>query len=293
MIPDRLLSIVSGKGGVGKTSIATALSMAHAARGHATLLIADGGDQAQFGVPATPDPQQVEQRLWLASIDAHRSLKEYLRRRTALGAVYTRLVDNPAVKRFLDALPAFDELMTLGKLYDYCTGSASRFERIVFDAPSTGHCKTLLRTPAAAVATLAGGPVLDAAGKVSGLLTDPARTQLLIVSLAEETPVAEALELEAFARGEAGMACAPFIVNRVEPALLAADDVAALAASDNARARALAAAFATLDGVSRVQQGHIRRLEQTAAVVCIGEAAETTPGARHAVLRDVLSTLLG
>lgn len=292
VVADRLLTVVSGKGGVGKTSVATALAEAHAARGRATLLIDQGGEHPRFGIAARPDPVLVADRLWLACIEPRRSLKEYLRRRTAFGAMYTRLVDNPAVARLLDALPAFDELMTLGKLYDHCTAALSPFERVVFDAPSTGHCKTLLSTPRAALETLIGGPVLDAARKVQQLLTDPDRARLLIVALPEETPVAEALDLEAFARDEVGMACGPFIVNRVEPELLPARDIEALRTVPHARIQALADAFEMLDGVHRVQKTHLRRLAEAGPLLSIGEAPEAAPDARIARLRETFLACL-
>ncbi|MGI9326993.1 MAG: ArsA-related P-loop ATPase [Pseudomonadales bacterium] len=211
------LQIVSGKGGVGKTLVAAALAQRLAAQGEKTLLVSFEQRPIEhpfLGITAAYKPQQMTQRLWLSRVDARQALLEYVRRKVSFSLIYEGMLANPVTQKFLDALPLFDELMCLGKLYDLTTHPDSGFDRVVFDAPATGHCRILLNVPAVASATLAAGPIHHSSQQILSMLRDPALAELVIVTMAEETPVREALELREFAVEEAQIACSTFWVNR-------------------------------------------------------------------------------
>ncbi len=213
---NRKLQIVSGKGGVGKSMVAAALAQKQATQGYNTLLVSFGQVQSQHPVYSKKlsyEPQCIKENLHLAQMDARLVLKEYIRRKMVLSFLYQPVFDNAAVIKLLDALPLFNELLSLGKLCDL-VGEKSPFERVVFDAPATGHIKILLNVPEVASKTLVAGPIYSNALKILNMLRDTQKTKLIIVTLAEEAATREAYELFLFAKETAQIACERLIVNR-------------------------------------------------------------------------------
>ncbi len=214
-----MLQIVSGKGGVGKSVVAAAIAEQHARAGKRTLLVSYeqlGSAHPVYEVMSGYEPRPVGACLDISTLDAHLALKEYVKRKMTFSFAYLPILENPAVVRLFDALPLFTELLSLGKLYDL-TDPQSRYERVVFDAPATGHCRILLRVPEVACKTLVAGPIYENAKKIQSMLTDSARTELIVVTLPEETPLREARELMTFASDEAGIACKSLMINRCRP----------------------------------------------------------------------------
>jgi anion-transporting ArsA/GET3 family ATPase len=116
--------------------------------------------------------------------------------------------------------------MCLGKLYDLATDS--EFSKVVFDAPATGHLKTLIDVPEATLKAVLVGPLNHNARKIQDLLVNPERTRMVLTTLAEEMAVREALELEAFLR-ERRMGVGPIIVNQRVPTRFGPEEIQAMA----------------------------------------------------------------
>lgn len=196
------LHIVTGKGGVGKTVVATALAYHARAQGKRVLLAeANGGDRiaALLGMPPTSgDMRQIESNLWLVNIQPRKALHEYALMTLRFEALYKAVFENKFVRQFLRLVPSLAELVILGKIWYHEQEQddlGPRFDLIVLDAPATGHALGLLRAPQVVMGTVPPGPIRENARLMHGMITDPARTQIHVVTTPEEMPVVEANEL--------------------------------------------------------------------------------------------------
>jgi hypothetical protein len=115
-----------------------------------------------------------------------------------MGMLYEAFFRSRAFQDFAAAAPGFEELMCLGKVYNLA--AQSEFQRVIFDAPATGHLRELLEVPAATQRAVRVGPLNHNARKIEDLLLDPERTRVLVATLAEEMPVREALEIVTLCR---------------------------------------------------------------------------------------------
>ena len=222
LLEHRLL-IVTGKGGTGKTSVAAALGLMAAQRGRETAVV-EVGDEPELSQPVAVGP-----RLSTLRIVPQLAFEEYLGLQLRVKRLAHALVHNPAFQRLLEAAPGWRELITLGKIWHRSSqqvGGRPRWELIVVDAPSTGYGLSFLSVPGVVLEAVRIGPLRRHTERVQDLLQDPERTLILPVTLAEELPIKETLELCEQLRS-LGLASGPLIANAVEsePAL---DDVDAV-----------------------------------------------------------------
>ncbi len=220
---DRRLLIVTGKGGTGKTTVVAALALAAHERGLRVGVIETGRESqipGQFG-HTLPDPGYAGCALpegpWTRRMEPYAALAEYLRLQLRIPGLVTRLLDQPAFHALLDAAPGWRELITLGKVWHLeqareRDGSPS-WDLLIIDAPATGHGLTFLDVPRVVVGAVRAGPLNRQVGLVEGMIRDPEHTLLLPVTLPEELPVRETLELVARARDEVGIALDRVVVN--------------------------------------------------------------------------------
>ena len=223
------LLIVTGKGGVGKSTVAAAFAAEAARRGRRVLLASHTrieGPHPCFGSTMSYKPVRVTENLYLSRIDARDALKEYVHRTLPLGQFYDWFLDSKAVAHFTEATPGFDDLMCLGKLYDHVTGPDA-FDLVVLDAPSTGHAALMLRVPAVTCAAVATGPLHHNALKIR-LLLEGSRTEIVLVALPEEMALREAQELSDHITTELDMSVAALVLNRIAPPLFDDAEIDAL-----------------------------------------------------------------
>jgi len=126
------------------------------------------------------------------------------------------LFENRAARAFLDAVPGMDAYALLGKAWWHTTETVNgrnRYDLVLLDGPASGHAPLMLRIPDAIVAAMPKGPLSRDARSIQALLRDATRAAFLIVTLPEELPAREAVELASAARGELKLPLGPLIVN--------------------------------------------------------------------------------
>jgi anion-transporting ArsA/GET3 family ATPase len=214
---------VSGKGGVGKTTVAAALALAGARAGLRVILAEVGSDEvAPRLFEAKPKPvgyagRELAPGLRALRIDPYDALAEYLALQLGLRSLVDLVLGSRPFRQLMDAAPGWRELITLGKVWhlEQMRGDDGHphCDLLVVDAPATGHGVRFLDAPRVVVSAVRAGPLRRHAAKVEALVEDPERTLLLPVSLAEELPVRETAELVERVRSEVGIAVDRVVVN--------------------------------------------------------------------------------
>ncbi len=220
----RRLLLVSGKGGVGKTTVAATLAKLAADAGRRVLLVStDGrGDAAALFEKRNAGYREVElaPRLHGLTADFDALLADFVDTVSPLKMLGDRLLAVPAFRFFTRATPGLPDLLLLGKIREIVkrrksTAREPKVDLIVLDAPATGHALSLVALPRTLLATVPAGPVRKLAEWLDELVSQPKATALVVVSEPEDFAAKETEELIAGAREKAGLATALVVVNRV------------------------------------------------------------------------------
>ena len=274
LLSDRTLLYVTGKGGVGKTTVAAALGLAAARLGRRTI-VCEVAEQdrmsrafARHGV--RPEMEvELARDLWAITIDPQRALEEWLTKQVGGGPAMRLLAHSHAFQYFVAAAPGAKELITVAKVWELAQPERwdrhnRRYDLVVVDAPASGHGIAMLTTPRTFGEIARVGPIRRQAEKVSAMLADPARTGYIAVALPEEMPVNETIDLEARLRGAVGLGLDAVVVNGMWPERFTAHDITKLRAAerDGLDPEGCAAVRAALAAHERVkaQRAHLRRL---------------------------------
>jgi anion-transporting ArsA/GET3 family ATPase len=236
---DKRLVFVTGKGGVGKTTVAACLALAAARRGK-RVIVCEVGEQQRLPHAFGHEGEQyaeveIADGIHSISVDPEHAMREYLS--DQVGARLSKLMTSSRIFTYLAAAaPGMRELLTIGKVWDLAqlherrTGDTP-YDLVVLDAPATGHGLGMLRTPRMFRDVARVGPISRQAGTIDRFLSDPELTGIVAVAAPEEMPVNETIEFLAALDREMGAVPDAVVVNGVYPERFSDSEIARIEAA--------------------------------------------------------------
>jgi anion-transporting ArsA/GET3 family ATPase len=275
---DKRLIFVTGKGGVGKSTIAVSLGLAAAQRGKRTIVceIASQEQTSRFFKRAEVGFHEVEleENLWSISIDPDESMREYVLLQLKVRAMRDLLFRSRVFTYLTAATPGLKELVTIGKIWelsqlDRKVKKGREYDLVIVDAPATGHGIGFLQTPRTFASIARVGPIHSQAEELHRFITDHDATGTAIVSLPEEMPVNESATLEQQLREEIGVSVDRVYMNGLYPERFSAEEAEKIdSAAQNADGAVRGALRAAASEQRRAasQRGQLARLEERVSV---------------------------
>lgn len=208
---EKRILFITGKGGVGKTTVAAAMAYAARDRGLNVCLvevIPSPNMRMIFeqDIPLYKETE-VDRNITVLTIEPFRALHEYVGLQLKIGGAARLIMNNRILNYFLDTAPGWRELITVGKIWHLHDMKSKwshkpRFDLIVVDSPATGHGLSFLKVPSVFMNIIKMGRMQGQTADVQTMLTDPAISLLNVVTLPEEMPVNESISLLTTAREE-------------------------------------------------------------------------------------------
>jgi anion-transporting ArsA/GET3 family ATPase len=271
---DKRLVFVTGKGGVGKTTVSASLGLLAARRGKRTI-VCEIGEQSRlaglFGLSELGHRErELAPGLFGIAIDPERAKEEWLRYELRSSTLAGILGHSRLFQYLTAAAPGLQELVTVGKIWELAqlqrkTAHAAPYDLVLVDSPSTGHGVAMLRSPRTFASVARVGPIHRQAMKIHSFLTDSKSTGVVAVALPEEMPVNETLDLGGRLRDEMSLDIDAIVVNALYPERFSADEAGRLESFDgrgsDAAGAALRAALSEFRW-ARSQRQQLRRLRR-------------------------------
>jgi anion-transporting ArsA/GET3 family ATPase len=223
---------VTGKGGVGKTTVCAAEALALAQRGKRVLVCMCNAKERLSTMLGSeligPEVTPVAPNVWAVNMEPTRALEEYGAMMLKSRALYKLLFDNRYVRTFFRAVPGMQEWTMLGKAWWHTTeqrdDGSHRFDVVILDAPATGHGLDMLRVPKVILDVVPTGLLRRDAERAWELFQDPKTCAVVLVTLPEEMPTTETIELAEALRTELKLPIGKIVVNGVLPPLFSREE---------------------------------------------------------------------
>lgn len=223
---DKRLVIVTGKGGVGKSTVALAMGLAAAAEGRRTIVCEVSSQEHTSHVfnRAEVGFHEVEmaENLWSISIDPDEAMREYILLQLRVRAMRDLLFRSRIFTYMAAATPGLRELVTIGKIWEVAlpdrkVKKARHYDLVIVDAPATGHGVAFLQTPRTFANIARVGPVKAQAEALETFLVNHRKTGVAVVALPEEMPVNETAALERTLTEDVGVVVDRVYMNALYP----------------------------------------------------------------------------
>ena len=196
-------TLITGKGGVGKSTLAAALALLSAQRGFRTLVCELNTHERVSRLlghePAGSNVTKLEENLWSVNINPAEAMQEYGLMKLKFRAFYRLVFENPLVGALVRFIPGINDLLMLGKAFNHerelDQNGQPVWDRIIIDAPATGHSLTFFTLPKVIMNAVPSGNMHQETHDMWDLLSDPNRSGIHLVSIPEELPIQETIEL--------------------------------------------------------------------------------------------------
>jgi anion-transporting ArsA/GET3 family ATPase len=234
-LAEKRFVLVTGKGGVGKTTVCAAQAIALVAKGKRVLVALCNSKERLStmlgGRPIGPQIGECIENVWAVNMRPDQALEEYGTLVLRSRALYRTLFDNRYVRAFFRAVPGMQEWSMLGKAWWHTTekrrDGSFKYDVVLLDAPATGHGLEMLRVPRVILDVVPPGLLRRDAERAIGLLQDSQTSAVVLVTLPEEMATTETIEL-ARAISEMGLPIGRVVVNGVLPPLFSKEERLAL-----------------------------------------------------------------
>ncbi|MBT3219875.1 MAG: hypothetical protein HN348_12365 [Proteobacteria bacterium] len=222
---DRRLIVITGKGGVGRSTLSTTIALAAGNAGRRVCVVelyGLGHIAHLFGKKRSYKPVTIHPGVDLVSLTPHDAVADFGRRKLRVGGLMSLLFRSRIIRGFIDGVPGLHDLVQLGKIEDMLNNPRlgdNVYDHVLLDAPATGHGLTMLSSARTMYDMTRVGPFADLAHMIEEFLDDREQTAFLLASLPEILPISETLQLISSIKADWNHLAA-VLVNQVRPSPL-------------------------------------------------------------------------
>ncbi len=222
---DKRLLMVTGKGGIGKTLTSFALAQMAVAKGKRVCLIESSAhDQLAplFGSePIGHNLRELSPGLFVINLNAQDNFRDFVIKHLCFARLFEKVFTRPIVRSFIQMMPGIAELTLLGRLYYFSElEKEHKFDLVILDGYASGHFYSLMKTPDAVMHSGMVGPIIEETRRVRAFIADPQKSAVVLVAVAEDLVVSEALDFAGKLQADTPAPLAAILVNRCFPQLV-------------------------------------------------------------------------